>query len=135
LERAGSVGALEPLSSFECPQARSKGVDLESDRMGHEEMGAGRGSTSFDRRSGPRAKVRDEFARDLAQFLNDGIAADRCSDLVLLASSPFLGRIKAHLSEPALKVLSAAISKDLTGLDPQALEQRLRDELPREALH
>jgi len=55
--------------------------------------------------------------------------------LVVLASSPFLGRIKAHLSQQAKKVLTAAIGRDLTGLDSVALAQRIRDEVPRIALH
>jgi|SRR5208283_5359604 len=134
-ERLGATASLELLSSFECPQARYKGVDLETDRSGYEEMGHGRGSTSFSERVGPRAKVREEFARGLAQFLNAGIAAQRCSALVVLASSPFLGRVKAHLSQQAKKMLTAAIGRDLTGLDSVALAQRIRDEVPRIALH
>jgi protein required for attachment to host cells len=133
-QRTGASGALEPLQKFECPQARAKGVDLESDRMGHEEMGHGRGSSSFDAHSGPRAKIREEFARDLARFVNEGIAGDRCGAVMLLASSPFLGLIKAHLSVPAAKVLLAAIDKDLTALDPKALALRLHAELPRASL-
>src|ERR1700687_920937 len=102
-QRAGAGGALEALKTFECPQARAKGIDLESDRVGHEEMGPGRGSSSFETHSRPRGKVREEFARDLAKSLNDGVAADRCGELVLLASSPFLGKVKSHLSATAMK--------------------------------
>jgi protein required for attachment to host cells len=132
-ERASWAAALQPLESFSCPEARLKGVDLESDAGGHEEMGHGRGSSSFTDRTGPRAKVHDEFARKLAGYFNDGVAAHRCTQVVILASSPFLGIIKAHLGEQATKVLLAAISKDLTGLDPAALALHLRDNLPRGA--
>ena len=123
--------ALEPLATFSCPQGRSKGVDLTADRSGHEEMGHGRGSSSYGPRLDARAKVREEFARDLAHFLNAGIAAHRCNGLIVLAAPPFLGRIKLHLSRPASRVLAAAIGRNLVDLDDATLVRRIRDEVPR----
>ena len=130
-DRAG----LELLNSFACPGARAKGGDLVTDRSGYEEMGHGHGSASMGQHSSPRELVRDEFARDLARFLNSGVAAQRCSALVILASLPFLGRIKSHLSSGAEKALSSAIARDMTALDPDAVAQRIRSEVRRAQLH
>jgi protein required for attachment to host cells len=133
-ERGSIAGGVERLRSFECPESRAKAKDLETDRAGYEEMGHGRGSASFGHGSGRRAKVREQFARDLAEFLNAGIAQQRCAALVLMASPMFLGRIKAYLSEPATKMVAASIGRDLTGLDPAALARRLRVAVPRAVL-
>jgi protein required for attachment to host cells len=128
-------GGLELLSSFDCPQARAKGVDLGSDRSGYEEMGHGDGSASLGQRSSPRMQVRDLFARDLARFLSAGVAAQRCTALVIMASLPFLGRIKAHLSPSAEKALTSTIGRDMTSLDPGTVAQRIRGEVRRAQLH
>lgn len=131
-ERGWAAGAaLEPLATFACPQARSKGVDLRVDRAGHEEMGHGRGSSSYSPRLDARAKVREEFARDLAQFLNAGIAAHRCNGLIVLAAPLFLGCIKSHLSRHASRSVAAAIGRNLIDLDEAALVRRIREEVPR----
>jgi protein required for attachment to host cells len=135
-ECSADRGGLDLLSSFECPQARAKGGQLTSDQVGYEEMiGHWRGSTSLGQRASPRTLVRDVFARDLARFLSAGIAAQRCSALVILASLPFLGRIKAHLSPSAEKALMSAIGRDMTGLDPSAVAERIRGEVRRAQLH
>ncbi len=131
---ADRVG-LELLSSFECPAARAKGSAVLSERKGHEDLGQGHGSASMGQHSSPRDLVREGFARDLARFLNSGVAAQRCQALVILASLPFLGRIKAHLSPGAGKALSSAIARDMTGLDPGSVAQRIRSEVRRAQLH
>lgn len=127
--------SLELLNSFECPGSRAKGSDLVTDRNGYEEMGHGHGSASMGQHTSPRDLVRDGFARDLARFLNSGVAAQRCHALVILASLPFLGRIKAHLSATAEKALSSAIARDMTGLEPGVVAQRIRSEVRRAQLH
>jgi protein required for attachment to host cells len=134
-ECSADRGGLELLSSFECPQSRAKGVDLANDRSGYEEMGHGHGSADMAQRASPRIQVRDVFARDLARFLSAGIAAQRCSALVILASLPFLGRIKAHLSPLAGKALTSAIGRDMTGLDSGTVAQAIRGEVRRAQLH
>lgn len=132
-EQSDRAGSLASLQSYTCPEARLKGVDLETDTGGYEEMGHGRGSSSFSDRAAPRAKVHEEFARKLARHLNDGIAAHLCSDLLIVASSPFLGIVKAHLDEQAAKHLRAAMARDMTELEPAAIAQQLREFLPRTA--
>jgi protein required for attachment to host cells len=98
-------------------------------------MGHGHGSADLGQRASARLVVRDVFARDLARFLSAGIAAQRCSALVILASLPFLGRVKAHLSPSAGKALTSAIGRDMTGLDTGEVAQRIRGEVRRAQLH
>lgn len=134
-ECSADRGVLELLSSFECPQSRAKGLEPGGDRAGREEMGHGHGSADLGQRASARLVVRDVFARDLARFLSAGIAAQRCSALVILASLPFLGRVKAHLSPSAGKALTSAIGRDMTGLDTGEVAQRIRGEVRRAQLH
>ncbi|SPE24092.1 hypothetical protein SBBP1_260049 [Burkholderiales bacterium] len=51
--------------------------------------------------------------------------------MVVIAPRLSLGRIQAHLRQPAKKALTAAIGKDLMGLDATPLLQRICAEIPR----
>lgn len=57
-------------------------------RKGHGRTG--HAGTQFERHTPAQAKERDSFARQLADYLNEGVAAKRCNGLVLIASSPML---------------------------------------------
>lgn len=110
------------------PQSRQKGVALAGDRPGHahaEGVGHGQGSTSYVPRTDPREREHDRFAREVAQLLEEGVAAHRCAGLVLVASSPFLGRLKSHLGEQARKAVIRTLDADYTALSEDELAQRL----------
>lgn len=108
------------------PESRQKGVELATDRPGHVEgTGHGLGSASYQPRSDPREREHDRFAREVAQMLDKGIAAQRCAGLVLVASSPFLGHLKSHLGEQATKAIVRTLDADYTSLDERELAQRL----------
>jgi hypothetical protein len=47
------------------------------------------------------------------------------ADLVLVASSPFLGLLRAHLGEPTRKAIARTIDADDTALPDRELAQRL----------
>lgn len=107
------------------PESRQKGVDLAASRPGHVMGSAHLGGTAYEPRTDARERERDQFARELAGLLNEGVAGGRCAGLVLVASNPFLGHLKAHLSEPAQKLILRTISADYTALDEADLRRRL----------
>ena len=75
-----------------------------------------------------REREHDRFAREVAATLNAGIAAGKCAGLILVASNPFLGQIKAHLGEQARKALVRCVPSDYTALRDAELAQRLSAE-------
>lgn len=107
------------------PESRQKGIDLGDDRAGHAEAeGHGMG-TAYPPRTDPREREHDRFARQVARFIEEGIAAGRCAGVVLVASSPFLGRLKGHLGDQAQKLVLRTVVADYTSLDEKALAERL----------
>lgn len=107
------------------PASRQKGIELGHDRPGHVEgTGHGLGSASYEPRMDPREREHDRFARELARYLGDGVAAGRCAGLVLVASNPFLGHLMEHLHTQARKAVLRAVPSDLTALDDRELAQR-----------
>ena len=65
------------------------------------------------------------FAREIAHRLDAGLAAGEFSALWLFASSPFLGELKAQLSDAVNKRVHLALDSDLTALGLAEIEQRL----------
>ena len=66
--------------------------------------------------SGRDYEVRS-FARELAEFLNRGIASGTFRHIVLIAAPGILGHLRASLTDVARRAVVYEISKDLTGLD------------------
>jgi protein required for attachment to host cells len=127
LEESDTAGAYAHVADMVHPQSRQKGSELADDRPGHMPgpSAHGTGSSALDTRDGPREREHDLFAREVAAALNSGIAAGRCAGLVLVASNPFLGHLKEHLSEQAKKQLLRTVAADYTALEERELTERL----------
>jgi protein required for attachment to host cells len=110
------------------PQSRQKGMALGRDRGGHAEGSSpGLAGAAYMPRTDPRDREHDRFAQEVAHMLDKGIAAQRCAGLVLVASSPFLGHLKAHLGAQAKKAIVRTLDADYTALDENALAERLAE--------
>ena len=126
LEEGDTPGRYVHVADLVHPQSRQKGTALASDRPGHAHAeGRGLAGTSYAPHTDPREREHDRFARQLAQRLDDGVAAQHCAGLVLVASSPFLGHLKAHLGKQATKAILRTIDADYTALGERELAERL----------
>lgn len=111
---------LQLLASLEHPQSRARDADLTVTGLGH-----GQGAATYVPRLDPKDKEHEQFAQQIADYLNAGIAAHACGSLVLIASNPFLGEIKKRLSHQAAKALRATASHDLTSYEGRELQSRV----------
>lgn len=126
LEEGARPGGYTHVADLVHPGSRQKGIELGSDRPGHVEgTGHGLGSSAYMPRSDPHRHEHDRFAREVAALLNAAIAEGRCAGLVLCASNPFLGLLKAHLSEHAREALLRTVPSDYTALRDDELADRL----------
>jgi protein required for attachment to host cells len=126
LEVTAQAGHYRHVADLVHPQSRQKGVELADDRLGHVKGSApGPGGAAYAPRTGPRERERDRFAQQVAQHLNKGIASGQCAGLVLVASNPFLGELKSHLSEQGRKALLRTVASDLTAVADADLAHRL----------
>ena len=73
------------------------------------------------------ARSTSDFAREIAERLEVGLAVGEFNALWLFASSPFLGELKAQLSDAVDKRVQLALDSDLISLGLAEIEQRLRD--------
>ena len=125
LSRDSATDPLVPLATLEHPESRLKASQLADDRLGHEATDNSSGGNRYEPRSDVRRKEHQRFAREIAQRLDAGLASGQFSVLRIFASSPFLGELKAQLSEAVNKRVHLAIDSDLTALGLAEIEQRL----------
>jgi len=123
-ERDPENKAMREVASFVHPQSRLKGQALEHDRPGRAQKGS-TASTAFPPHTDPHQKEHAEFARDLAQRLDELALAHRYPRLAIFASSPFLGELNAQLGAATRKLLQASVVLDLTAFDDGELEHRV----------
>ena len=125
--RASPTDPLVPFATMEHPESRLKGSELASDRPGHEATDHSSGGNRYEPRSDVRRKEHQRFAREIAHRLDTALAGAEFSALWIFASSPFLGELKAQLSDAVDKHVQLAHDSDLTSLGLAEIEQRLRE--------
>lgn len=127
--RALPTDPLIPLSVLEHPESRLKGSELGDERPGHEATDNSPGGNRYEPRTDVRRKEHQKFAQEIAKRLDAGLAAGDFDALLVYASNPFLGELKAQLSEAVEKRLQATFDRDLTSFGLDEIERRLQDDL------
>jgi protein required for attachment to host cells len=121
------------LESFEHPESRSKISELADDKMGQEKSDRSFGGAAYQPKMDAKQKEHMRFARELADHLEQQAQQGSFRSLVIFASSPFLGELKAELGEATARLLPITHDLDLTSFGLTELEQRVQSELARPA--
>jgi len=116
---------------FSHPEGRSKVSDLADDRAGHGSSDHSWGGSAYPPRIDAKRKEHERFATELGAYLERAAEQGTYRSLALLASSPFLGELKAELGPAAEKLLTVTHDVDLTAVGPAELEKRILRELAR----
>ncbi len=111
-------------AQFDHGQGRTKGIDLVTDRPGAV-RGHGCNSARYRPRLDARRNEMEHFGQQLADVLDQGRRAGKFTQMTLVASNPFLGILRAHLSGGTREAVDRVIAHDYTQLDPRALHTRL----------
>lgn len=131
LEEADKRGDYVHRADMVHTQSRQKGIELSTSRAGHVKGSApGPGGAAYEPRTDVRDREHDRFAREVAAALNDGVSRGECAGLILVASNPFLGQLKSHLSPLASRALLDTVPSDYTSLTDADIAERLRAPRP-----
>lgn len=124
----------EPMTvvrTFSHPEGRSRVRDLVDDRAGHGSSDHAWGGSAYPPRIDAKRKEHQRFACELAAWLERAAAQGEYRSLGLLASSPFLGELRAELGQATGKLVTVVHDVDLTAVGPAELEKRILRELAR----
>lgn len=116
------------IGSFDHPQSRSMSSELGDDRAGQERADRSFGGAAYQPRTDAKENEHLRFARELAAHLEQQAQQGRFRSLVLYASSPFLGELKAQLGSVTERFVTATHDLDLTSVGLVELEQRIAGE-------
>lgn len=129
-KREAPGNPLVALPTMAHAESRLKGHELVDDRPGHEATDNSSGGNRFEPRSDPRRREHERFARQIAEHLDDALAKGSFASLWICASDPFLGELRAALSDAVARRLQHTADRDYTALGLAELEQRLHDMKP-----
>lgn len=119
-ENQGPKTGLQLIKEMAHPESREKAANLVSDRVGNFQ-----GSGSYAQPTDPKQHEMDRFALEIANELESGRVNNAFSRLVLICSSPFIGRVRNHLGEHVKNKITDSIEKDYTKLTLKELSGHL----------
>lgn len=128
--RGSADEPLRALATWQHPESRLKGAELEADRPGHERSDRS-GGTELTPRADAHRKEHQAFAREIARRLADALQAGEYGALALYASSAFLGELKRALPEAVAGHVVHAADVDLTSFGLSEVEARVARDWPR----
>jgi len=95
------------------PVAHLHDRDLMSDRPGRSYESFGGARHALQREDDPRHREAVRFARRVARRLDEARRKDEFENLVVVAGPPFLGLLRAAMSQPTKACIAREIRKDL----------------------
>ena len=124
LRSEGWGSGLTPVLHGENPAGAKPTRELGADRPGRGHNRTGTGRHGLEPRVEWQEHEKHQFARRLADILDDAVKARKFDRLVLVAPPKVLGDLRTALGEPTRRRVTAEIDKDLTHLPvPQLVEQ------------
>ena len=109
------------------PDGARKNQEIDSDRPGRTFCSANSGGGAFTHEVDAHQHKLQVFAKEIAQFLENGLNQHCYENLVLVAEPRFLGIVRESLDKKVLDTVSATLNKDLAHFEGVALQKYLCD--------
>lgn len=130
LENRGPGKGLELVQNVEHPEGKLKNREINTDKHGRSFDRRGSGRHAYTTEQDPAGRLAEQFAKQLANLLDEGRMRHRYEQLILVAEPRFLGILRGALSGPTLALVRSTLDKDLGGAEirdlPRHLEQAVR---------
>ncbi|MDH5387446.1 MAG: host attachment protein [Gammaproteobacteria bacterium] len=107
------------------PEGRLHDRDVTSDLPGKDAGAGGSGGHAYEAKTDPKKHELAEFAKRLADHLDDARTANKLSNLLLVAEPAFLGELRAHLSSQTKALIVFELDKNLTHHSPEDIRKHL----------
>jgi len=124
-ESRGPGKGLELLQILEHPAGKLKNGEIDADKHGRSFDRRGYGRHAYSTEHDPATHVAEQFAKQLAELLEQGRTRQQYARLVLVADPRFLGILRAALPAPTAALVSGELDKDLAAVEPRDLPRYL----------
>lgn len=105
------------------PESRLHGHDLENDRQGKTFASHGYGQDDNEKPTDPKKREAQDFARELAKYLDAARARDEFTSLAIVADPSFLGLLRDMLDEHTRQRVDREVTKNLTRRSIETITQ------------
>lgn len=123
--RKSAIEPLVPVATLTHAQSRLRAGALAADRAGRQAADNSHGVNQFESRSDPHRKEHQRFAREIAQQLDEALAAGKFGSLLIFSSNPFIGELRAQLSHAVSERVQTLLDRDLSHVGITELERRI----------
>jgi protein required for attachment to host cells len=106
--------ALTEVEAFVCPEERLREQDLTSDRGGRSFDSKGGGRHGMEPSTSQHEQLAIDFAKQLAERLDELRCSGDMDKLVIIAAPAFLGHLRSKISGETQNRIVLSIDKDLT---------------------
>ncbi|MFO1434184.1 MAG: host attachment protein [Candidatus Competibacteraceae bacterium] len=125
-----ALGPLQELAALAHPEARLHAQDLTSDLPGRSFDSSGQGGRhAMEQNLDPKENEALKFARQIAEYLEDGQNENRFAKLVLVAAPKFLGHLRQSMSDRVAALVSQEIDKNLVQQTVEDIRRHLPERL------
>jgi len=107
------------------PEGRLHDRDMTSDLPGKDSGVGGAGGHAYQAKTDPKKHELDEFAKRVADYLDDANNANKLSHLLIVAEPSFLGVLRAHFSTQVSEKVVFELDKNLTHQNPEDIRKHL----------
>lgn len=120
---------VEYVTKLENPRGRLRAQDINADKPGvfSSQMLHG---TRLEKPQSPTERVAQEFAKKVADYLDQERQKKSFDNLVLFADPHFLGRMRSSFSKKLREVVAKEVTKDLGAVTTTEIKNRLWPEMP-----
>ncbi|MCW8900931.1 MAG: host attachment protein [Gammaproteobacteria bacterium] len=108
-----SHSQLNEVETLSHPEGRMHEQDMVSDMPGKGASKSGAGGHVYDEKIEPKQQEMIEFAKRIADYLDDTRKENKLGKLMLIAAPKFLGELRNHLSAETSEKVSFELDKNL----------------------
>lgn len=116
---------LTEIETFANPEGRMHEQDMVSDMPGKDSGKGGAGAHAFQEIVEPKQQKITEFAKRLADFLDDARKKNKLGKLLLMAAPDFLGELRNQLSKETREKVTFELDKNLAHHDEEDIRKHM----------
>ncbi len=120
-----TTGVLDIVEEFHSEESRPHDRDIRANRPGRVFESAQPMRHAMEPKIRFDDQVRQGFAREIAEFLNEAALQDRFHALTIAMSLPMLGEFRPYVSAHVQEKIVIQVNKDLTHIPPHELPEYL----------
>lgn len=121
---------LNEIESLTHTEGRLHDREMTSDLPGKIKSDSGAGGHAFEQPTDPKKHEADNFANQVAHYLEMARNTHKFENLLIIAEPSFLGLLRSHLSEHVKKQISFELDKNIATLDSDGIRKHLPEYLP-----